>query len=550
MEDLREELLSFMNYYVSTDAPSFAQIVKFFESIITNDPRPPPKVDRFFTWDFYHKMSGSVKLIDVEELDYILKITETSVPVNFKPVPFEPMPFELVPFEPVPFEPVPFEFMPYESVISESVNFEPMPIFIPSNPLINQNINLPSSFLPSIPFNQAQLTNEHFADTDHTKDLPDMLPTKAQTSATIMPHMENNSNPWKSFTSCITPDDAQSHAESITSLVHETLANAKYIGAFSLHSGFDINTIGLPEPEQEIYIVLDKEISDDLSILLVQLANPFTGIVLTPNNCLSNLEAGIEASDDKESETELAKMSHSAPAISGLQEEVQVTFERSEDIDSCGPENTDKNESNESVDNNGKNKRNEVGKKEGGGRSGGGGGNRGGRRGREGGGAGGAGGSGGGDGGDGSGSGDGGGDDDPDDGNNDDNNIQSQKIFEIQILSTIQNSDGQESFSVTCNVHAAIDNNGTLQWTGPLLKVDIAKLHLTSVSKNFALNSCKFIISTSPATAAPSWSPELVPSYEISDTQEENSKTANASVTVSTTPSSNIGGQLLANTYS
>ncbi|KAG6876111.1 hypothetical protein C0993_005473, partial [Termitomyces sp. T159_Od127] len=377
-------------------------------------------------------MSGPVKLIDVEELEYILKIPETSVlPVTFKHVPSKPVPSKYMPSEPMLFESMPFEpvapkSVASESVASESVTSEPMPISMSSKSLMNENIKLPSSFSSVIPYTQSQLTNEHLVESGHSKDLPDMLPTKAQTSATTMPLIENNSNPWKSSTSCITPDDAQSHAESITSLVYETLANAKYIGAFSLHSGFDIDTIGLSEPEQEIYIILEKEISDDLRILLAQLANPFTGIVLTPDNWLSNLEEGVGAHYNEKPETELAKMSQSILAVSGLQKEDQMTFERSGGIKSCGQENTDENESNESVDeSSGKNEKNEVGKKGGGGRrGGGGGGERGGRRGGGGGGGGGGGsGSGSGDGGNSANRhGDGGGDDDPDDENNDDNN--------------------------------------------------------------------------------------------------------------------------------
>ncbi|KAG6880092.1 hypothetical protein C0992_006366 [Termitomyces sp. T32_za158] len=144
-------------------------------------------------------------------------------------------------------------------------------------------------------------------------------------------------NPWKISTFCITPDHAQLHAEDIIPHIHQTLTHAGYTGTFSLHSGFDINTIGLPEPKQDIYIVLNEEISDELHISLRELASPFEGVVITPNSWLQNsAERGLESDDSEKSETEQTKLGHPALAVSGLKGKDQMVYKSSGSYDSSG----------------------------------------------------------------------------------------------------------------------------------------------------------------------------------------------------------------------
>ncbi|KAG6880089.1 hypothetical protein C0992_006363 [Termitomyces sp. T32_za158] len=379
---------------------------------------------RFWSSQSHHKTSGSVKPIDADELDHILNIPKATVSMTQESCHQISGSVKLADAEE-------FDCIP---------NFSKIPVIMP--PPSSMKLRNKSQILNTLGvfLGQGQLVDE---------------------KRTASDDISAEKNPWKISTFYSTPDHAQSHAEEIKPIVHETLKNAGYTGTFSLHSGFDINTIGLPEPKQEIYIVLNKEISDELHCSLGELAFPFVGVVITPNDWLQNTERGVGTGDSEKSETELTKLGHIAIAVSSLQRKDQTVYKSSESPDGSGIANDNlegqgrsEDEGTENVCESGNENEGRDGSSGGGSGGGGQGGNRytskdGGN---------------GEDSGDGDGSrdsqggneGGGGGGGDPEGGRSDNN--ASQSIVKIHFVSSITSNDGDEFSTVTCDLDVS-DNS-------------------------------------------------------------------------------------------
>ncbi|KAG6915405.1 hypothetical protein DXG01_011638 [Tephrocybe rancida] len=82
----------------------------------------------------------------------------------------------------------------------------------------------------------------------------------------------------------VTPDHAQLHITNCQDALHQALIDWGYTGSYSLHSAFDEDTFGHLEPEEDIYIVLDSEVSDEMHDALGEIFSPILGIVMTPND--------------------------------------------------------------------------------------------------------------------------------------------------------------------------------------------------------------------------------------------------------------------------
>ncbi|KAG6893482.1 hypothetical protein C0993_000991, partial [Termitomyces sp. T159_Od127] len=254
------------------------------------------------------------------------------------------------------------------------------------------------------------------------------------------------------FSNYLIPSLAQAYIEQHADDFYKVLLDSGYTGTYSLHSGFNPDTVDLLNPEQDIYLILDAdfEISDELYDLLQQKASTeFTVKIITAPKTSSfssqETKAIFDIGVDKSYNTPLKEISgdnHDAQSQSGgtgrdsSASNVKNVNENTERSGRSGSSNSndDNDDIDDSSDSNGDggNSDGDGGGSDGSGNSGGGGGNGGGGGGKSN-----SGGGGGGGGGGGSGS---------------NSNGRSDKSIQIPLISHISTDDGKESFTVSYTV--------------------------------------------------------------------------------------------------
>ncbi|KAG6909150.1 hypothetical protein DXG01_001902 [Tephrocybe rancida] len=318
----------------------------------------------------------------------------------------------------------------------------------------------------------------------------------------------------------ITCNLAQSHLVSHHLIFHQKLVEWNYTGPYSLHCGFNQATIHYQQPEQQIYIVLDAEVSDGLRNALKEVACPFPGIVMTPVSIL--LEEGMHGTEDE---------------IPGL---LSVPTESTDGGDSEG------NESQGSSSNE-KGKSRDDGEGHGTGRgdnhtgNGGGDGDGDGSRGKS--------------NIDRNGSGDGGDGDDEDDTRKDDDRQATRDdgsggvkpgSVQIPFSSTLVTEDCKEKFEISCHVSALVNDQGDRSWDPPLLEIEMNRLQIQSEThtNKYFLSTCQVQIMASgcPLTVI-DWLPGVVQAEDSSKYREERNLAGTASMTLSATPGLRFDGK-------
>ncbi|KAG5735077.1 putative ankyrin repeat protein [Termitomyces sp. T112] len=350
-------------------------------------------------------------------------------------------------------------------------------------------------------------------------------------------------------TQWIIPEDADKHIANCKDAVAQVLTDGAFTGNFSLHSAFNQTTINFEEPEQEIYIALDpemdSEITDELQDALLEVVQPFSGIVITLDQ-----EEKVKACDALmlQSQTDMAN-SH----VDATEDSSGVNNENS---NSNGTEDNSGHEQSGSDDRNKSRKDNDGGQD--GGSDGGQGNGRGGGQGGSGGGGGQGNGS---DGGQGEGGGGGGQDrgsgrgqgkeekngdnpnEDEDDQKKDDND--GHKSIWVPMSSYLTSTDRKEKFEISCQITAQIGHKSP-QFGRPLLEVDIKDLHINSESyaKLYNMNLCQVRIMVSSCSLATyQWSPRVLHEEDPGTYREEQNLTGTGSLTISGSPSLSLTGK-------
>ncbi|KAH0578948.1 hypothetical protein H2248_003131 [Termitomyces sp. 'cryptogamus'] len=293
-----------------------------------------------------------------------------------------------------------------------------------------------------------------------------------------------------------TPDIAFLYAIHQSNTLHETLADAGYTGSYSLHSGFNPETIESQEPEQEIYIVLDSEISDQLRASLEDIARPFTGIVITPSDNLAQ-EAGIDAFDPG-LHSGLAGINHRhllqhGPRNGGYSWKGDGVYHMDypggshQSNDGSGGRDGNGGDRNRNEDHISNRKRRTDGssdKDEGG---------------------------------------------DHDDGDERRENMDGDSSYgsiRIPFSSIISSIDGGERFDITCRIRAVAHKCDPKVWPGPSLAVDVQRLHINSKPNRYTLSQCQVNISTSSCrTNIIDWSPGIIHAEDDSTYRKETGST-------------------------
>ncbi|KAG6826375.1 hypothetical protein H0H92_016076 [Tricholoma furcatifolium] len=129
-------------------------------------------------------------------------------------------------------------------------------------------------------------THKEAFSNDHSKALD--IATSSMSSVTI------NVDPTTSF---LVPELAQNHAENIETIIHKILLYAGY-------QGFNPETVHCSAPEQEIHIVLEKNITFGLRVALAKIAQPFAGnIIILEDTAIQKSDARkVEGSVDQNSQ--------------------------------------------------------------------------------------------------------------------------------------------------------------------------------------------------------------------------------------------------------
>ncbi|KAH0586575.1 hypothetical protein H2248_007800 [Termitomyces sp. 'cryptogamus'] len=349
-------------------------------------------------------------------------------------------------------------------------------------------------------------------------------------------------------TQWIIPEDADKHIANCKDAVAQVLTDGAFTGNFSLHSAFNQTTINFEELEQEIYIVLDpemdSEITDELQDALLEVVQPFSGIViiLDQEEKVKACEALMLQSQADMANSHVDAMEDSSGVNNG-------NSDSNETEDNSGHEQSGSDDRNKSrKDNDGE----QDGGSDGGqgngrdggqGGSGGGGGQGNGSDGGQGGGGG---------GGQDRGSGRGQGkegkngdnpDEDEDDQKKDDND--GHKSIWVPMSSYLTSTDRKEKFEISCKITAQIGHKSP-QFGRPLLEVDIKDLHMNSESyaKLYNLNLCQVRIMVSSCSLDTyQWSPRVLREEDSGTYREEQNLTGTGSLTISGNPSLSLTGK-------
>ncbi|KAF8074539.1 hypothetical protein FPV67DRAFT_586533 [Lyophyllum atratum] len=79
----------------------------------------------------------------------------------------------------------------------------------------------------------------------------------------------------------MTADDAYTHATSKEPIIRDLLMRLEYKGGYSLHAGFNEEMVHCGQRQEEIYLVLDADVSTEIGDALEEIFAPFPGIVYT-----------------------------------------------------------------------------------------------------------------------------------------------------------------------------------------------------------------------------------------------------------------------------
>ncbi|KAG6895046.1 hypothetical protein C0992_003373, partial [Termitomyces sp. T32_za158] len=319
----------------------------------------------------------------------------------------------------------------------------------------------------------------------------------------------------------ITPDLAQLHVIIQQHIFESTLANWGYEGTYSLHSGFNQESIHLQNPEQEIYIILESEVSDGLQDALAELALPFTGIII------ANIPGTHSSWATSEESTEGVESLQGKPQDNGGGKDTDM------DDHSAGNE--------RGGGNGGSHGGNSGGSLQGGGNGDGyGGGEPGGK---------------------GNSNSDGGNDDSRDGGGPGSNGLDDSKAdkgsdsnqrrgpLHIPFKSHLVSKDQKEKFEIYGNIKVTVTNENVDAdtWPGPLVEVDMRRLQAAfkSSTDKYSLDLCQVLITASSSCLnVVDWSPNVVHAEDSNKVREERNLTGTASMTLSMNPSLRIDGNV------